>query len=250
MKKLLVFLSITVVLSCDTEDAPNCFQAAGTIVQRDFTMGKFTKITIEDDFQLLLRQGAEYSVIVESGENLFPDIAVTLEGDRMRFINNNRCNLFRDYNITKAIVTAPNIEEIRNSSAASVVSEGVLNYPNLLLISNTTAGVEDPKKVGDFILHLNCDALSVAANGQSAFYLSGSAAGANIGFLDEMPFFDGTNLQIGDLNIFQRSANKMIVNPQQSIRVKIYGTGDVVALNQPPIVEVEEFFTGRLLFQD
>ena len=52
-----------------------------------------------------------------------------------------------------------------------------------------------------------------------------------------------------DLSVLHRGTNKFIVNPQQSIRGEIRSTGDVISVNQPPIVEVEEFFTGRLIFQ-
>ena len=40
----------------------------------------------------------------------------------------------------------------------------------------------------------------------------------------------------------------MIVNPQQSISGELRSTGNVIAKNRPPIVEVEEFYTGRLIF--
>jgi hypothetical protein len=40
------------------------------------------------------------------------------------------------------------------------------------------------------------------------------------------------------------------VNPQNKIAGEIRGTGDVIAVNEPPVVEVEQFFTGQLIFQD
>ena len=42
----------------------------------------------------------------------------------------------------------------------------------------------------------------------------------------------------------------MIVNPQNKISGQIRGTGDVISINEPPIVEVLQFFTGQLIFQD
>ena len=41
----------------------------------------------------------------------------------------------------------------------------------------------------------------------------------------------------------------MVVNPQMSIRGRIVGVGDVIAVNRPEIIEVEELYSGRLLFQ-
>ena len=42
----------------------------------------------------------------------------------------------------------------------------------------------------------------------------------------------------------------MVVNPIESIRGEIVSVGDVIAKNRPPVVEVEELFMGRLIFED
>jgi hypothetical protein len=118
------------------------------------------------------------------------------------------------------------------------------------LVSNTTAGPETIRKSGDFYLNLVCDDFRVSANGQSVFYITGAAEKANLSFADEMPRFEGKDFMINELTVFQRSANKMIVNPQQSIVGKIVATGDIMSHHRPPVVDVKELFTGRLLFVD
>ena len=40
----------------------------------------------------------------------------------------------------------------------------------------------------------------------------------------------------------------MIVNPIQSLTGIIRGTGDVIAVNQPPMVDVEQIYIGQLIF--
>jgi hypothetical protein len=120
----------------------------------------------------------------------------------------------------------------------------------LYLASNTAGAIENVRKVGDFYLSLDCENLRVQANGQSVFYLSGTATTADINFSDEEPRFEGANLLVGDLVVFQRSANKMIVNPQNKITGEIRGTGDIIAVNEPTVVAVQQFFTGQLIFQD
>jgi len=61
---------------------------------------------------------------------------------------------------------------------------------------------------------------------------------------------EAENLRVNEVRIFQRSANIMIINPVESLRGSIRGTGDVISVNRPPIVEVEEYYTGQLLFED
>ena len=250
MKKLIFATLFFAILSCDSENSWDCLQAAGNPVSKEYFVSGFSKIRIEDDIILYLKQGNTSTIILETAENLLNDISVSVEEETLVVKNKNRCNLVREYGITKLFVTVPNITEIRNSSAYDVIGEGILNFPKLNLISNSTAGPETIRKSGDFILNIHCDNFSVEANGQSVFYISGNANQANLSFADEFPRFEGKDLLINELTVLQRSANKMIVNPQKSIVGKIMATGDIISHNHPPTVDVKELFTGRLLFKD
>ncbi len=250
IKKSYYILVFIICIACSSENANDCFQASGSIIETTFPVSGFTKIRIEGEVSLIIKQGAVQEVLVETGENLLNDVYVGVEGETLVIRDENTCNLVRDYGITKAFVTTPNINELRNSSTYDITSDGILNFLELLLVSDTSEGIENARKGGDFYLSLNCENLAVRANGQSVFYLSGIATTAQIRFTDEAPRFEGAELQIGELTIFQRSANKMIVNPQNKIAGQIRGTGDVISVNEPPVVEVEQFFTGQLIFQD
>lgn len=250
MKKLFFVSLVFLMFSCDSENGWDCVQAAGDSISKEYIVSEFSKIRIEDEVTLYLKQGDMQQVKLETGENLLSDISVGVEGNTLVVKDNNDCNLVRDYGITKVFVTVPNITEIRNSSAYDVIGEGILNFPQLTLVSNSSAGPETIRKSGDFYLNLICEDFRVSANGQSVFYITGTAGKANLSFADEMPRFEGENFIIDELTVFQRSANKMIVNPQQSIVGKIVATGDIISHNRPPLVDVKELFTGRLLFED
>jgi hypothetical protein len=250
IKKSYYILVLIICISCSSENLNGCFQASGSIIETTFPVSGFTKIQIEGEVSLIIKQGAVQEVLLETGENLLSDIYVNVEGETLIIRDGNTCNFVRDYGITKVFVTTPNINQLRNSSTYDITSDGILDFPDLYLISNTTGGIENVRKGGDFYLSLDCERLRIQANGQSVFYLSGIATTAEISFSDEAPRFEGAELQIGELAIDQRSANKIIVNPLNKIVGKIWGTGDVIAVNEPPIVEVEQVFTGQLIFQD
>ena len=250
MKKLLLIGLVFLLFSCNSENGWDCVQTAGDSISKEYILSDFSKIRIEDDVTLYLKQGETQQVKLETGENLLSDISVSVEGKSLVVKDQNDCNLVRDYGITKVLVTAPNITEIRNSSAYEVVGEGILNFPNLTLVSNSSAGPETIRKSGDFYLNINSEEFRVIANGQSVFYITGKAEKATLSFEDEMPRFEGKDFIINELTVFQRSANKMIVNPQQSIIGKILATGDIISYNRPQLIDVKELFTGRLLFED
>jgi len=42
----------------------------------------------------------------------------------------------------------------------------------------------------------------------------------------------------------------MFVNPQETLTGELRGTGDLISLNNPSVIEVEQYYTGKLIFED
>lgn len=245
MKKV-IFILLVLLFSCSNEDANDCFQTAGKIVTQEVDVASFTKILVNRDIELVITQRAEIKVTIETGENLLNDIEAVVIDNRLELTNNNTCNYFRDYGITKVYVTAPSINDIRSSSQFDVSSQGVLNYSSIRLISEDFN--KDVFAVGDFRLEVNSVNVVITSNKFSSFYLSGQVENLNIGFYAGDSRFEGANLVAQNVSVFHRGSNDIIVNPQQSISGELRSTGNVIAKSRPPIVEVEEFYTGRLIF--
>lgn len=250
MKKIFVIFLLFPFLSCDSDKGLNCFQAAGDIIQEEFTVDPFNKITVWERTQLIIKQGETQKVIVETGDNLLNDIEVEVKDGVLNLRNTNGCNLVRDYGITKVYVTAPNLERIRNSSGLAVLGVGTLSYPSLALISEDQESEDAFHIDGDFKLRLDVQNLQIVANGLSNFFLSGKAKRANFGIFAGDARIEAPNLIIDNLMLFHRGTQDMIVNPQESIKGEIVSLGNVIAKNRPPIVEVEQLYRGRLIFED
>ena len=247
MKKYFYLIIIIGITSCNSESALDCFKAAGTIVESEINVAPFSKISVNKKIQLFIKEGADYKVVIETGENIINEIDVLTTDGILYLINNIGCNFVRDYGITKVYVTAPNIEEIRNNSSLTVSSIGVLRYANLTLLSEDYE-TEEFYTNGDFILDLEVENLNITANGFSNFFLTGSAIKANIALYSGNSRVEAADLFIQDLIVFHRSTNKIIVNPQMSIIGEIRSLGDVISKNEPPLIDVTEYYTGRLIF--
>ena len=249
MKKLLYILTLALVFSCNSEDAGGCFQTSGSIIQQEIIVDAFTKILVNRDVELILKEGVEYEVIIETGKNLLNDVEALIVDDELQLTDHNTCNYVRDYGITKIYVTAPNITEIRSSTQYDVSSNGILKFNSLTLISED---FNDPGSftVGDFRLAVNLTTLRIVTNNISSFYITGQTENLNIGFFAGAGRFEGENLIAQNVNIFHRGSNDMIVNPQQSLEGELRSTGNLISVNQPPIVDVEQFYTGQLIFED
>ena len=244
-------LTALVFWGCDGDNAWDCFQSSGPIVQRSFDVDKFKKIIIWNRVQLIVSSGSEQSVIVESGENLMNEVLVRVEDSILKVSDRNSCNYTRDYGITKVYVTsAVDSLEIRSSSGLPVIGQGPITFRKLILLSEDREQEGEFHTDGDFYFEdLDVTQLVIFANGTSNFFLGGRTNSANIWLYDGDSRIEAPDLEIRNLYLFHRSTNKMVVAPTNLIQGRIVGIGDVICKTQPPIVNVEEEFTGRLLFQ-
>ncbi len=250
MNKIVYIAIAFIFLACDSENGSDCFKKEGSIVQRDIELAPFTEIVVFERVQLFIEEGPVQKVILESGENLINDVDVKVEGNILSVVDNNTCNFIRDYDITKVYITSPNITKIRNSSSLEIRSIGVLTYPELTLYSENYGNEDIYHANGDFNLIINVGEIKITSNGFSTFRLSGNADKAFFGLYAGNTRILAENLIVKELSLYHRSSNKMVVNPLESIHGEILNIGNVIAKNRPSIVEVEELFMGKLIFED
>lgn len=248
MKKLIYIVSFFLIVACDSENAGDCFQKTGAVIQKEVIVDVFDKILVNRDIELIIKDGVTQKTIIETGKNLINDIEAIVVNGKLTLIDNNSCNYVRDYNITKVYITSPNITEIRSSTQYDISSDGVLTYPSLSVLSEDF-NVPDSFTSGNFNLEINNNSFSLVFNNLSNCFISGQTNNLNITFASGTSRFEGRDLMAQNIQLWNRSSNDMIVNPQQSIKGRISGTGDVILINTPPIIEVEEQYKGRLIFE-
>ena len=247
MKKV-VYIFLIIFCACDKEDASNCFQTEGELITQEFAVTEFQKILVNRDVELIISQGDNYSVIVETGSNLLNDIEVSIVGNELQLTNNNDCNYFRNYGVTKIYVTTPVLREIRSSTQFDISSEEVLDFQNLKLISEDYSTSES-FTVGDFKLSVSTNTLSVVSNNISSFYIEGDTEELFLSFYSGTGRFEGQNLISNHVEIFHRGSNDMLVHPIETLSGELRGTGDLISVNQPASVNVEQYYTGQLILQ-
>ena len=246
MKKLAYIVTL-LLFTCNSEDANDCFQTSGNIIQETVEISSFEKILVNRDIELIIKESQEFKVTIETGENLINDVKVAVIDGQLVLTDTNSCNYVRDYGITKIYVEAPNLTEIRTSSQYEISSDGILNYKTLTLFSEDFSG-ESEFTVGDFRLTVASETISIASNNISFFYLDGTVTNLFVGFYSGSGRFEGGNLVAQDVTIYHRGSNDMVVNPQMSLMGELRGTGDLISVNEPPLVNVERFYTGQLFF--
>ncbi len=248
MKKLLYILTVLIIFACDSEDANDCWQKSGDIINREVETEPFTKILVNENIEMILKEGPEQKIVVETGENLLNDIVVEVIEGELILTNNNSCNYVRDYTSTKIYVTAPNITEIRSSTQFDISSDGVLTYPDLIIYSEDFR--EAYQTTGNFYLEIHNESFRLVFNNLSNCFISGTTNNLNINFAAGNSRFEGENLLAGNINVYHRGSNDIIVHPVESITGNLYGTGDLILVNQPETVEVEQHYKGKIIYQN
>tara|TARA_R100000935_G_C2842013_1_gene171881 strand:+ start:22672 stop:23484 length:813 start_codon:yes stop_codon:yes gene_type:complete len=241
---------LLVLVNCNSENAPDCFQNAGDISREVVEVPNFTAITVYENVQLTLRQGSLLKVEVETGEYLRNEVEVEVVDNRLLLRDTNDCNFTRKYGLTKVYVTAPNITEIRSSTGLDVLSEGVLAYPSLTLISESFNDPDAGYTSGEFNLELDTQSLAIVSNGISYYNLRGQTLNFSIVFASGDSRLEAEALMADNISFNHRGSNDMRLNPQESLKGTLRGTGDVVSFNRPAVVEVEQLYKGELIFSE
>ena len=249
MKKLVFLILSTFLLSsCDAEDAPGCFKKAGDIIQDEVVVDAFSEIIVYEQVKLFIQQGPVQKVVIETGENLRKDVSVEVLDNRLSIRNENSCNLLREYGLTKVYVTLPDLTWLQNSSGSAIESIGTLKLKDLWLRSINQENDLSIHTDGDFILDLDVENLRITNDNVSNYFLTGKVDAVNVFFANGDGRLNAPDLIVQNYKIFHRGTNKMILFPVQSLKGELRSSGNVIAKNRPEIVDVDEYYTGRLIF--
>lgn len=252
MNKVIVLILILnpILFGCSNENAPDCFQNSGEIIQEEITLGDFTAITVFEGVKLVIKQSDTQKVVLETGEFLRNEVSLEVSENRLVIRDDNGCNFVRDFGLTTVYVSSPNISEIRSSTGFPITSDGILSYPSLTLFSESFIVPEAETTDGEFNIEVNSTNLNIVSNGIAFFDVRGTTQNFNVTFAAGDSRLHAVNLIAENMVLFHRGSNDMLVNPQQSLTGSIIGTGDVISFNRPALVEVETLYKGKLLFRN
>jgi len=246
----LVVVTIFWLASCSTENAPDCLQTSGDLISEEIPVPVFSRITVFENIELILRSGPEQLVRLETGENLRDEITAEVVDDRLILRNENGCNLLRSYGKTKFYVTTPDLAEIRSSTGFPIRSEGILNVDELRLISESFNNPEAETTDGSFSLELNASKVSIGANGIAFFSLRGFTEEFRVTVAAGDSRIEAEALVANNIFVNHRGSNDIQIMPQSSLSGVIRGTGDVISYNRPDSVDIAILYKGKLIFKD
>lgn len=248
--KIPIALYIAILFfGCNGENAPDCLQNSGNVIRDEVSLPNFDKITVFENVSLVLKQGDVQKVEIATGEFLRNEVSAIVEGDRLLLKDTNDCNYFREYGLTTVYITSPDITEIRSSTGRPIISDGILAYDELSLISESFNNTESETTDGEFDFEVDSQTVSVVVNGIAYFQLKGNTKNLRLVIAAGDSRIEAQGLVAQSVSLNHRGSNDMFVNPQRTIGGTIRGIGNVISSNRPDTVAVEELYKGRLVFQ-
>src|SRR5690606_5201126 len=179
MNKIVYILLFIITTSCGISE--DCFKGNGNPTTLTYPYDSFTKIKVYSGVGLVVKEGPEYEVRIETRDNIKDNIEVTLNGDMLVVKDNSTCNIARDYGVTTVYVTIPDgttnplIQELElhSKSEQIIKSEGILHSPIVRLFSIGDDG--DGSGSSDFYINIdNNGQFVVESNMVSNFYIEGN----------------------------------------------------------------------------
>jgi len=249
MKKLLIFsLLIISQLSCDPEAALDCLQSEGEKETRDLNISDLKRITIRENIRLEITFSETDRVKVVGGRQHLDQLKIIQNGTEFEFKANGLCKTgFSEAPIVIKLQSS-RLNYVRNSSQFEVISTNVLKFPELSLISEDSNDSE-ALNLGNFTIKVDNERLNVVGNGISDFSISGKTQRFNFGTFSGSGTVLARELEADIVTFFHRSFRDAVVNPSQRLEGELRSSGNLISTKKPPQVEVEEFYTGRLIFE-
>lgn len=245
MKFYLYIIVSVLFLSCNSEEGSDCFRKQGEQITEEVLVENFSKINISKGIELILKQSDQQKVTITAGKNLINDIHFEVINSELFITDKNGCDMFRNVSIVKVHVLTPVLEKIHSASQFSIYSDGVLRFPDLTLESGIVSE-DTPSSVFD--LEIDNQNLTIHENVSSVFKIKGNTENLNVNFWGSNGRLEAHNLIAKEINVFHRSTNDMIVYPTEKISGTLYSTGNLVLKNVPPTVEVQQLYTGRVVY--
>lgn len=243
--KLLLLL---LLIGCDRKDANDCIQSAGNTISQEVPVVAFNRILVEQGLNMVLIQDSVPKVVVQTGENLIPDIKVQVVDKQLQLRNENDCNFFREYGLTTIYVSSPNVSEIRSSTQGEIRSEGTFKVDKLKVYSENFRNNEYLTS-GEFYLDVDTKEFQLIFNGVSNMFIHGRTEQLNITMASGNGRFEGKDFTVENADIYHRSSNDVIVNVVGLLKADLYGTGDLIAVKRPATEEVTEHYKGKYIVQ-
>ncbi|CAN5349367.1 hypothetical protein BH10BAC1_BH10BAC1_09650 [soil metagenome] len=183
--KFLRWIPVVLVLfsSCKKENRCDCIKRTGDIVTEVRTLPAFSRLFVEQNVNVFLKQSPTIEVKVEAGENIMPLIETVVQDGILIIRNKNKCNWTRSYNKPLNVyISTPGLTYIHSNGSGAIKSLNTITVDsfdvqiegsgNIDLTINNSKIISHIYGLGDLTLHGTTGEHSCSIGGSSFLYAS------------------------------------------------------------------------------
>jgi hypothetical protein len=245
MKRFVFHISFGLIIavlgtSCEGNLLTECLSGRGNPSSEKRGLYPFGNIAVHDNIDLILEQGADYSITINTGHKLIPLITNMIHNNTLEIRNESPCGILKDpWKRVEVIVRFPKLDSL------FVLSNGDVGVRGTISLSRLFAEVsENP---GNINLNLNCEFFRLD-------FLKGTADVSLTGYSDTVFIFNNSAGKVDALNVRTQA---MVVNSNSSnhvyvrsgdqlLDVKIEYIGNVYYTHDPLKLILNASNSGRL----
>lgn len=227
-------------MSCNKEDAPDCFQKAGSYETELRTIANFNSIELRDYVQIELYDSTETFVEVTAPRNLIPEIITEVKDGKLKIENRNTCNFVRSFkNKITVRIYAPQFADIQNYSTGDI---SCINS-----ISSSYFKIENHDAAGIINVKLNVDSVSINTHkGVCDVICTGTSAKTML-FNQGLGVIDSRNLISIDAYVNNSSINDVYVNSGAYLFAYISMSGNIYYSGAPTLIDDQIEGSGNVI---
>jgi hypothetical protein len=220
---VLVFLALVTSVTLNAQIRGN-----GEVTKQSRNVDSFNGIKVDGATTVVLTQGDEFDVIVETDSNIQEYVIAEVKNGTLDFSFST--NKIKKYEILKFHITAPEINLIKVSGASDVNSSNELTGDKLKIIVSGAS---------DINLNVNYTSIITKVSGASDITLNGAATSSVIessGASD----FHGKDLITNSSVVKASGASSCFVNATSNLNYEVSGASDVKYVSTPETIIIKK----------
>jgi len=225
IRTLIPLLATILLIGC----AQVTITGSGEVVTQEEAISEFDKVDISQSFNVEIKQGESFSVLIRVDDNLVEHLNVVKQGSTLRIgLDPNRSYTIRNATM-EAEVTMPELLGLDLSGNSDANVSGFESTKSLVVDLSGNSGLLGDIQAGDARFDVSGNS-SVTVTG-SAGSVSVDASGSSEVDLTDFPASDGT--------VNASGASTVIVNLSGRLDADASGSSDVYYLGEPTLGQMD-----------
>jgi len=223
---------IVVSLACSLPELPSISQVSltgsGNVVTQEEAISDFDKVDISHSFEVDIKQGEEFSVVIRVDDNLVEQLQVEKFGSTLKIGLKPDVSIVSNATL-EAEITMPELTGLDLSGASNATISGFKSTNNLTVDLSGASSLRGDIEAGDtsFDLSGSSDANLTGSGGNLTLDASGSSD------------VDLSDFPVADAEIDASGASTVTVNTSGRLDVNASGASNVYYLGSPSMGTID-----------